>query len=122
MKIVYVVPNEKPIVMNIGNNLQTYQNLVGGYIEVVYPFDDNAVLVCNDEGKFNGSAFNRYLMIDGRPYDAIMGAFFIIGDDGEGDFTSLTDEQIKKYTEMYSDIPEFDRPDLAEPRIGFITW
>ena len=122
MKIVYVEPGKPAVAMGIDKSLSTYQGLVDGYIEVVYPFDDNAILVCNDEGKLNGSPFNRYLYHNGEPYDAVMGSFFIVGDDGEGDFMSLTDEQLTKYTEMYKDVPQFNYPHLAEPRAEMVSF
>lgn len=98
MKIVYVNPNEKPYELEINKKLEQYQQLVGGYIECVYPYDDNAVMVCNDEGKLDRLPLNRGIYNDtGKLIDVIAGSFFIVGDDGEGDFCSLTDEQIKKY-------------------------
>lgn len=51
------------------------------------------VLIYNEEGKINGMKLNRYI-----GHDIIAGPFLILGDDYEnGDFKSLTDNQILKY-------------------------
>ena len=108
--------------MEIRKTLETYQQLVGGFIECVYPYDDNAIMVCNDEGKLNGLPLNRGIYDDsGRLLDVIAGSFFIVGDDGDGDFCSLTDEQIKKYLAMYGEVETFDADiPQAQPRFDFI--
>ena len=33
---------------------------------IVYPFEDNAAIVCNDEGKINGMPLNRALYMEGE--------------------------------------------------------
>ena len=64
------------------------------YIECAYlPNDEEVVIICNEEGKINGLQLNRDI-----GHDIIAGPFLIVGDDYEnGDFKSLTDEQIMKY-------------------------
>ena len=60
MKVLIVEQGKKPYVKDIENNLESMQKIVGGYIETIYPFDDeNVVLVCNEEGKMNGLPLNR---------------------------------------------------------------
>lgn len=101
IKILVVNPHEYPVVQEVDDALETYQELVGGYIQVLYPWKDKVGLVCNDEGKIMGLEANRELTTeDGQVYDIIAGTFFICGL-GNDDFKSLTDEQIKKYTEMF---------------------
>ncbi len=89
-----VKPNKLPEEIEIDNTLEAKQHLVGGYIECVYPQnDDNVVFICNEEGKMNGMKLNRDI-----GYDVIAGPFLILGDDYEnGDFKSLTDNQVNKY-------------------------
>ena len=74
------------------------QALVGGDIEAVYPWEDNACVVCDDEGKLKHKPLNRPL----EDYDVLSGESFVCGL-GEGDFTSLTDEQMKRYERLYHD-------------------
>ena len=89
-----VKPYELPEKIEIENTLEAKQHLVGGYIECVYlPNDESVVLICNEEGKINGMKLNRDI-----GHDIIAGPFLILGDDYEnGDFKSLTDDQILKY-------------------------
>ena len=54
--------------------------------------------VCDDEGKLKHKPLNRPL----EDYDVLSGDFFVCGL-GEDDFTSLTDEQLKRYEQLYHD-------------------
>lgn len=80
--------------LEVYNTLKETQKLVEGSIECVYlPNDSDVILVCNDEGKINGMRLNRDI-----EFDIIAGPFFIVGNDIEnGDFKSLTEEQLLKY-------------------------
>lgn len=83
----------EPEIKIIENTLEAKQNLVGGLIELV-SYDD-LLLVCNEEGKLLNMPPN--LLFD---YDYIAGDCFLVGDDYEnGDFRSLTDEEIEEYTQ-----------------------
>ncbi len=56
----------------------------------------------NDEGKLLGLPMNRALTDDhGVPYDIVCGTFFVAGLK-EDDFASLTEQQIEKYKDKYS--------------------
>lgn len=48
MKILLKEPNKPFEVKEIENNLETLQQLVGGYIEVV-PYKDNIAIICDEE-------------------------------------------------------------------------
>ena len=94
IRILYKRVGKDPIVKIIPNTLEAKQKLVGGLIECV-PYDEDTLLICNDEGKLIGMKPN--LCFD---YDYIAGDCFLIGDDYENaDFKSLTDEQIKRCKE-----------------------
>ncbi|MDD2518400.1 MAG: DUF3846 domain-containing protein [Bacilli bacterium] len=99
IKVLFVAPEEEPKEMTILNTLKTKQKLVKGRIEVCYILEDNEIcLICNEEGKLNGSLPNRDI-----GYDVIYGNFIIVGDDYvNGDFISLTPEQIKKYKNYFN--------------------
>lgn len=94
IKCLLVEPYKLPREIEIDNTLEAEQKIVGGYIECAYlPNDSEVVIICNEEGKINGMKLNRYI-----GHDIIAGPFLIVGDDYEnGDFKSLTDEQIVKY-------------------------
>ena len=101
IKVVLVEPNEKAKVTEIENTLENLQKIVGGYIECVYPFEDNVGIICNEEGKLIGLEPNRVLRDDnGKAVDIIFGTFIITGLT-EDDFGSLTDEQAEYYLEMF---------------------
>ena len=104
MKILLVEPMGLPRVIDIDGSLESMQKIVGGLIQVIYPFDNPEVaLVCNDEGKISGLPFNRALRDDaGEIYDVIAGTFFLCQAPADSEsFESLTDEQIKQYKEKY---------------------
>ena len=94
LRCLLVEPYRLPEVIEINNTLEDKQKIVGGYIECAYlPNDEEVVIICNEEGKINGLQLNRNI-----GHDIIAGPFLIVGDDYEnGDFKSLTDEQIMKY-------------------------
>lgn len=95
MKVLIVEPGQYPREAEIEKSLKAEQAVVGGLIECVYPWQDNACIVCNDEGKLEGLPLNRML----GDYDVIAGTFFVVGLT-EDDFCSLTPEQVKRYEAM----------------------
>ena len=57
--------------------------------------------VCNEEGKLQGLPLNRALRDeDNRIYDIVAGTFFVC-DCSTENFKSLSEEQLKRYTEKY---------------------
>ena len=81
-------------------------------MEITYPFEDNAVIVGNEEARLNGMEGNR--RVNGEPY---AGPMYIVGDDGEGGFCDLTDEQVEKYGKMFSEPDEDITPEELEPHM-----
>jgi len=102
MKILIIEPMKKPYVKEVNDNLESLQAVVGGLIQPLYPFRDNVVLVCNDEGKMLGMPLNRALRDPktGEIWDVIAGTFFIVGVE-RNEFVSLTDAQVRKYSAVY---------------------
>ena len=95
LRIVLKKVGKIPEIMNIENTLEAKQELVGGLIEVV-PVLEDVLLICNEEGKLTNLLPN--LMFD---FDYIAGDCFFVGDDYKnGDFKSLTDEQITEIKEL----------------------
>lgn len=99
MKILAIARYEEPVVQEINNSLEDMQRYVIGYIETV-TLSDTAMLVCNEEGKLAGFTPNRILKI-GSSQDVIRGDFFICGWSGD-EFCDISDEDIEKYTKMFS--------------------
>lgn len=99
--VLLVEPGQYPHMVTIGSDLDSLQKAVGGYIEAVYPFDDPVAIICDEEGKVNGSQLNRALRDeDGEIADIIAGTFFVCGL-GEDDFASLPKELEEKYEEKF---------------------
>ena len=99
--VLLVEPEKYPEQIEIGTDLSDLQEAVGGYIEVVYPFDDEVGLIMNEEGKLDGLPLNRALRDDeGKIYDVVAGSFLIAGLSEDG-FDSLTHEQIEKYEKHF---------------------
>ena len=104
MIVLLIQPGEKSALAEISATLETMQKIVGGYIQVLYPFDDPIALVCNEEGKLLGLSLNRGLRDGcGQIYDAIAGTFFLCGAPPDTDhLDSLPEELVEKYRELFT--------------------
>ena len=101
MNVLMVEPGKAPYETQIGDDLQSMQALVGGYIQAVYPFEQPVALVCRESGKLDGLTLNRALRdADGDIYDIVAGNFFIVGL-GESDFTDLPHELAERFAEQF---------------------
>ena len=98
MRVLIVEPLKAPYEREIGNDLKSMQSVVDGYIQAIYPFDDEEIaLICNEEGKLIGLPFNRTLKDEeGSIYDIVAGTFFLCRASADSEnFESLTDEQME---------------------------
>ena len=111
MRILKVEPGKAPYETQIGDDLQSMQALVGGYIQAVYPFEQPVALVCCESGKLDDLPLNRALRdSDGDIYDIVAGNFFIVGL-GESDFTDLPHELAEQFAERFRQPEMFLRVD-----------
>lgn len=96
IRVLKVEPKKEAVSFMLKNELSELQKAVSGYIELV-PLDDmgNCIL-CNEEGKLRGLPGNRHV-----GHDIIAGTFFVVGSNDEGDLTSLSDEALKTYMELF---------------------
>ena len=103
IQALYVKPNEKPEEIIIENDLSHFQKSVGGYIEAIY-LEDNAVIICNEEGKLLNLPFNREIYnLDGDLLDIIRGSFLVVyAPFGSGEMMSLPHGLIKKYKNIFA--------------------
>lgn len=101
IQVLLVKPYQYPERTTIPSGLESLQQLVGGFIEVVYPFDDPVAIICNEEGKINGLPPNRALYDEaGNVADVIAGDFLVVGI-GEEDLASLPDALAQKYEKRF---------------------
>ena len=99
--VVEIKPGEHPKTSYLGTSLNDLQNAVGGYIELA-SMGDGCHILCNEEGKLRGLEPNR---IYGN--DVIVGVMYITRVDDEGDFVSLSDEDVKFYMYLfYEPVPK----------------
>lgn len=102
MRILVVEPARRPEVREISGTLESMQEIVGGLIQTLYPFDEPVALVCNDEGKLLGLSLNRGLRDEsGKLYDILSGTFFLCGI-SEENLTSLTEEQLQHFRRVFA--------------------
>lgn len=105
IKALVIEPQKPPCVQEIGSDLKSLQEAVGGYIEAVYPYEEPAALIVNEEGKLEGLPLNRSLRDDdGNVFDISAGTMLVVGL-GDETFCSLTEDQIQRFTEEFR-IPE----------------
>lgn len=104
MIVLLFQPGEKPALTEIDGTLESMQKIVGGYIQILYPFDDPIALVCNEEGKLLGLPLNRGLRDQtGKIYDVIAGTFFLCGAPPDTDhLDSLPEELVGKYQRSFA--------------------
>ena len=118
MRILKVEPGEIPYEKDLDNTLSAIQNEVGGGLFEIVRLDNDMILCCNEEGKLNGMEMNRRV-----EDDIICGPFFLVGESEDGDFQSLSDEQMELGQEMFAQPEQFaDYEQNAEPSITFYSW
>ena len=101
MNVLMVEPGKAPYETQIGDDLQSMQAVVGGYIQAVYPYEEPVALICNEDGKLDGLPLNRALRdSDGDIYDIVAGNFFIVGL-GQNDFTDLPHDLAEQFEEQF---------------------
>lgn len=97
VKIVRLDANQNPQILTIPNSLKTFQDIVGGLIEVVEIC--GVLCIINEEGKLldldPNFAYPIGVQEGKRYFDIIAGDCFFIGDDGEN-FRSLTEDEVLK--------------------------
>lgn len=109
LTVLLIEPECYPKVIEIDPGLKPLQKAVGGWIEAIYPWEDNAAIVLNEEGKINQLPLNRSLRTeDGVIYDITAGNMLIVGL-GKEDFSSLTKDQLAHYEKLFHQPEAFIR-------------
>lgn len=103
IEVLYIEPMKKARFIEIGENLASMQETVGGMIEEYMPFEDEVAIVCNEEGKLRGMELNRAIFNeDGNLQDIICGSFFICYAPIDSErFMSFPEELKTKYEEKF---------------------
>lgn len=114
IQVLKVVPLEKPSVCYLENELSSLQKAVSigadyvGLIEII-DLDMKTCILCNEEAKLIGLMPNRRI-----ENDIICGVFYVTGQDRAGDLISLSEDQIRHYSERFRDIEYFMRGENGE--------
>jgi hypothetical protein len=104
IQVVVVEPMKKPYRKTIPNTLESMQEIVAGYIEIL-PFGKtetggNLAITLNEEGKLVNLPFNR--KVNGKGFsDILVGTFFITAFNMQGDNISLNDIQCEKMIKRF---------------------
>ena len=115
MKVVMVEPNKPAYITEIGSDLASMQETVGGLIEPIY-FLGDAIMVGNEEAKLIGLDGNRRF-----GNNIVAGPFFICSEKMTEDgavFCSLSDELCEKYVRHFAQPQEISQ-DEVQRDMGF---
>lgn len=96
MKVLLLEPGKYAQEIEMDGSRESIKNLIDGFPEVVYPFEDPVVVVCDEESLLKQRVLNRAFMED----IVIAGTCFICGI-GESDFISLSDNLMEQYKRKY---------------------
>lgn len=111
IKVVICEPFIEAKEIEVDSDYVSLSNLIGKYVSTFDLITNKVVIVYDDEGKLNGSQFNRAIFQEDKLtdfktkkkhqlIDLIYNSFIICGTDGEN-LISLTDEQIEQYKNLY---------------------
>ena len=114
LTVLMVEPGKHPMVTKIKDDLDSLQKAVSigadyhGLIKFV-SLGNGDCIMCNEEGKLIGLDGNRRL-----GNDILVGVFYIMSENEDGELMSLTDAKIKRYTELFWEPEAFDRAEIEE--------
>ena len=114
IKVLMVEPGKHPKVTVLHTDLDSLQKAVSigaeyqGLIEIV-PLGNGDCILCNEEGKLIGLDGNRRV---GR--DIIVGVFYVMSEDREGNLISLSEKKIQYYQKLFWEPQTFDRDEIGE--------
>lgn len=122
LRTVYVRPGCRPVETCVWEKLKFLQDAVSDHgedslIEISYPFNEDVIIVGNEEAKLHGMKGNR--RIAGGIY---AGPLFLLrnSEDGEN-FAGLTDDDVVKYMRLFAE-PEDISDDEVQADCGFTIF
>ena len=110
--VLMVEPGKHPKVTTLKDDLDSLQKAVSigadyqGLIEFV-GLGNGDCIMCNEEGKLIGLEGNRRL-----GNDILVGVFYIMSENENGELLSLSEKKIKRYTELFWEPEVFDRTEI----------
>ena len=110
ISVILVRPMEEPKVIKIKDTMHDKEELVGGEISAIYPFDPNVAIIANLNAKMYGADLNRSIFdpVSGKLLDIISGDFFIAcADPVTESLMDLTEEMQEKYLKLFAEPERF---------------
>ena len=117
--VLMVEPGKRPKVTKLKDDLDSLQKAVSigadyqGLIEFV-SLGNGDCIMCNEEGKLIGLEGNHRL-----GNDILVGVFYIMSENEDGELLSLTENKIKYYTNLFWEPETFDRTDIENSLYAF---
>ena len=117
--VLMVEPGKRPRVTTLKDDLDSLQKAVSigadyqGLIEFV-SLGNGDCIMCNEEGKLIGLDGNRRL-----GDDVLVGVFYIMSENEDGELLSLTERKIKHYTNLFWKTETFDCTDIENSLYAF---
>ena len=108
LTVLMVEPGKHPRPTKLKDDLDSLQKAVSigtdyqGLIEFV-SLGNGDCIMCNEEGKLIGLDGNRRL-----GDDILVGVFYIMSENEDGELLSLSEKKIKRYTELFWEPETFD--------------
>ena len=121
IKVLMVEPGKAPKEAIVKNELRALQEAISigtdylGHIEII-GIDDGVCILCNEEGKLINLEPNR------RFYnDVLCGVFYVVGEDDDGNLTSLSKQSMEYYTKYFERPEKLTQAD-AEKAMEFMVF
>ena len=118
--VLKVEPHKSPEVVTLKNELRALQEAVSigagstGLIEIV-SLDEETIVLCNEEGKLIGLEPNRRY-----GHDVFCGVFYVVGQDGEGGLTSISERALGKYGSLFMQPQDIDPSEVEATLVSNI--
>ena len=122
VRVLMIEPNCPPVETRVRDKLHDWQRAVSeageeSLMEVTYPYaDDGVVIVGDEEAKLKNRTGNRYIGAS-----VYAGTIFLVGDNGDGNFCDLTDEQVETYSNLFAE-PEEISDEEVQADSGFFFY
>ena len=96
MKAIVIKPGRYACLKDLDLSYHSLRTLVGGYIEMTYPFSDEEIaVISNEEAKLLDLGPNRAVRSkEGEVLDIYCGTMVVVALAPEGEFRSLTEEEV----------------------------
>ena len=107
MKAIVIKPGKYARIEDIDPTYSTLRSLVGGNIEMTYPFEDEYLaVISNEESKLLDLPPNRAVRrTDGTVADIYCGTMVVVALAPEGEYRDLTNKEAKTVMKMWG-VPE----------------